>query len=528
MQPIGDGLSLIAYRNVLDSARAKLQETWDARARTLKGKEGGLFQLYADIGAGIEAGFSNIGDRMSIARIASYDAELARVTAIKAERAAAIAGLAAEINGLWEELGFVAADDAEKSISRGEFDSLGWSTHVIARLRGKIDALLAEKAAREERIMVMGQAITALWKRLATPEEEQTAFLEAHAGIGDDVIAAVSGEPCRSGCFHQGTQLTHLPLAPSKSPQCEKYLAIKQSEFAVRLVELIATARATIESLWKEMRLTSSERASAFPPFFAAEGTFADDLFLAHEAYIARATATLEDMRPILRGIEKRESLLADKVEYEGIIADPHRLVKGSSSARLLEEKLERRVKKELPAFNKRLHQMISEFEMARGGASFTIDGVRFLDVLDEQEAVEAKAAKDARALREARQRGEEPAVTSAVVTAAAAAAAAEKSRATSNPRTSSATNAAKHVAAKIPKKHDGENGAIDGADSGGHKAIVAPLGVASGVTNKAPTKTLGKATGKSAAIAPPPAPQPFTACSLEAAESAVRILQNL
>lgn len=138
---------------------------------------------------------------MSIARIASYDAELARVTAIKAERAAVIAGLAAEINGLWEELGFVAADDAEKSISRGEFDSLGWSTHVIARLRGKIDALLAEKAAREERIMVMGQAITALWKRLATPEEEQTAFLEAHAGIGDDVIAAVSGEPCSGGCF---------------------------------------------------------------------------------------------------------------------------------------------------------------------------------------------------------------------------------------------------------------------------------------------------------------------------------------
>lgn len=145
------------------------------------------------MGAGIEPAFAGVGDRVSSARVAAYDTEIARVRTLKAERAAAIAAKAAEIAGLWDELGFAAADDTEACIARGTLDSLGWAPAVGALLEAKAQALVAEKAAREERIMVMGQSITALWKRLATPEDEQTAFLEAHAGIGDDVIAAVRG-----------------------------------------------------------------------------------------------------------------------------------------------------------------------------------------------------------------------------------------------------------------------------------------------------------------------------------------------
>lgn len=189
------GLTLIAFRDALDSARAGLQTAWDARARTLRERESTLFQLYSDIGAGIEANFAATGDRISAARVSAYDAEITRVRAIKSERAAAIKAKAAEIVGLWEELGFTASDDTEQCIARGMLDSLGWAPAVGARLAQKAEVLLAEKAAREERIMIMGQSITALWKRLATPEEEQTAFLEAHAGIGDDVIAAVRAAP---------------------------------------------------------------------------------------------------------------------------------------------------------------------------------------------------------------------------------------------------------------------------------------------------------------------------------------------
>jgi len=160
--------------------------------------------------------------------------------------------------------------------------------------------------------------------------------------------------------------------------------------------------------MWKELRLSNAEeRALAFPGFFIPASAFSDDLFLSHEAYAASLAATVEEATPVLKAIEKREALLADKIEYEGIIADPHRLIKGSSSARLREEKLERRVKKELPAFNKKLRAMCQEYETAHGGVPFKVNGTRFVDILDAEEAAETKSRGDARAIREARQKGE-------------------------------------------------------------------------------------------------------------------------
>lgn len=70
---------------------------------------------------------------------------------------------------------------------------LGWSQSLVDALQGKIEGLGVEKAGREERIARIGGEITSLWKRLATPEDEQTQFLEAHAGLGDATIEAVRG-----------------------------------------------------------------------------------------------------------------------------------------------------------------------------------------------------------------------------------------------------------------------------------------------------------------------------------------------
>jgi hypothetical protein len=246
-------------------------------------------------------------------------------------------------------------------------------------LQSKAAGLTAEKAVREERIMVIGQQITALWKRLSTSEEEQTAFLESHAGIGDDVIAA-----------------------------CEDYLATKQGEFAARLVDLIGGARATISGLWAELRWGGeAQTGAAFPLFSAGADAFTDDLFLAHEAYIATATAALEEARPLLKHVEKREAILGERAEYEALMADPQRLlIKGSSAARLREEKLERRVKKELPAVTKRLRQQCVEWEAAHGGTPFIVDGARYIDVIDAEDVAEAKAKDEARHRRENRAAG--------------------------------------------------------------------------------------------------------------------------
>ena len=362
----------------LEALRAATQETWDARHAALKAHEATLAGLCADVGSPVAANFAAIGDKISVARIAAFGAEVARVAAVKAERHAAVAALCTETNALWAELGASSSaaaaprDETDARVARGDVAALGWTTDVIALLTQRCGALQAEKAAREERIMVIGQHITALWKRLATPETEQTAFLERHAGIGDDVIEA-----------------------------CEAYLATKRAEFEARLVDLVAQARATISGLWDELRLGALQREEAFAGFFTPPSGFSDDLFASHEAYIIAAGAQLEEARPILRAIEKRTAILGERAEYEALMADPQRLLaKGSSSARLREEKLERRVKKELPAVTKKLRAQVAEWEAAHGGQPLTIDGMRYIATLDAEEAADVQAAKEARANR--------------------------------------------------------------------------------------------------------------------------------
>lgn len=462
LQPARNGKALLPYVAQLEAKRAATQETWDARHAALKEHEASLRALSADVGAPVREAFAAIGDRISTARVAAFAAEVEAVAALKAERAAAVSALCTEIGALWAELGASSGaaaaprDETDACVARGG-EGLGWTTGAIAELQRRCGALQAEKAAREERIMVIGQQITALWKRLATPEAEQTAFLERHAGIGDDVIEA-----------------------------CEAYLATKKAEFAARLVDLVAQARASISALWDELRLGAQQREEAFADFFTPPAGFSDDLFAAHEAYIVTASAQLEEARPILRAIEKRTAILGERAEYEALMADPQRLLaKGSSSARLREEKLERRVKKELPAVTKKLRAQVLEWEAAHGGAPLTIDGTRYIAVLDSEEAADAQAAKEARANRhkggDAADGGADSAAAGAPAPAAPPTAQASRSTSAPSQRMSvifaktGAGAAAPPAAAARPKQPVGMKKTSVPASLGATSAAVAP-----------------------------------------------------
>jgi hypothetical protein len=66
----------------------------------------------------------------------------------------------------------------------------------------------------------------------------------------------------------------------------------------------------------------------------ACADQYTDELFASHEAYVAELRSEVEELKPLLRLVEKRDELKADKAEYETIISDPSRLlVKGSSAA---------------------------------------------------------------------------------------------------------------------------------------------------------------------------------------------------
>lgn len=96
----------------------------------------------------------------------------------------------------------------------------------------------------------------------------------------------------------------------------------------------MAGVRASVAAVWDSMRAGPAQRAAMFPGFHAPAAEFTAELFEAHEAYLAAATAQAGGMGELLKAVEKRAALLADKAEYEAIISNPDRLLaKGSSAA---------------------------------------------------------------------------------------------------------------------------------------------------------------------------------------------------
>lgn len=315
---------ILAYAEFPGPVRSQV---WDQRYTELRSLEKALFKLYEDIASEPEVSdmaqatlcchalltrsflqhaFATIGDMMSFGRISQYQAETARVEAVKAGRASTIATLCQEISDMWRELAVAPSDDFDQAIVTG-CEGLGWGLNVIASLNSRKADLLAEKEAREAKVMALGEAITSLWKRLMTPVELQTQFLDANSGISDEVVAA-----------------------------CEAYLAQLQAEFSSKLTSLIGHARSTLHGLWDELRVGGEEaRRADFPPAFLAQAgegemplegataEFTDDLYQAHEDHIRALTLLLEERRPILSDIGRREAMLADKAEYEAIISDP-------------------------------------------------------------------------------------------------------------------------------------------------------------------------------------------------------------
>jgi hypothetical protein len=142
---------------------------------------------------------------------------------------------------------------------------------------------LRTQDSREARITELGTQLTHYWHRLNTPEEEQRAFLEQHAGISDAIFEVV-----RARCIHEnshdyaymeagarGSMAYVCALTPASvlsllnpSPlQVEAAIARMRDEFTSRLTELVAKARTAISAAWDEMRAGPQQRAEMFPAF---------------------------------------------------------------------------------------------------------------------------------------------------------------------------------------------------------------------------------------------------------------------
>jgi protein regulator of cytokinesis 1 len=212
---------------------------------------------------------------------------------------------------------------------------IGIGKDVLDRLTSRIAELNGEKRRRRNKLGEMGTAIASLWSLLRVPPDEQRAFTESIRGLGMDTLEKGEIELSR---LHE----------------------LK----AVMIGKLIREQRRTIEELWESTNATDAEMASFYEYICVNdEDKLTDELLAKHEQYVGALNAKLEKMQPILDLIERREAIIEERVELDLLQKDPDRLKGRNASKQLLkEEKMMRRVQKELPKITEHLERKLKEW----------------------------------------------------------------------------------------------------------------------------------------------------------------------
>lgn len=251
-------------------------------------------------------------------------------------------------------------DGSIKIISKFETDDCtGISAGTLQALTDRVRELHSEKRRRKSKLTEMGEIIGELWEKLHVPKEEQNAFAQSIDGLGLDTLEKGEKEIAR-------------------------LYALKE----VMMGRLIVEARKKIEDLWDQTNATDEQKAGFHGMHVHDESLLNDELLSQHEGYIQSLEKKLEQMRPLLEVIEKREAIIQERMQYEEFLKDPTRLQqRGSALTRQLmkEEKMSRRIKKDLPKYTDHLNKKLRDWASAHGEA-FLYKGQDYLSLMKEQE----------------------------------------------------------------------------------------------------------------------------------------------
>lgn len=229
-------------------------------------------------------------------------------------------------------------DASNKYTITNPFESstcIGIGNSALDRLTSRIAELNGEKRRRRAKLAEMGSAISSLWTMLRVTADEQRAFTMSIRGLGLDTI--------RKG---------------------EAEIARLDEIKGVMIGKLVKEQRAIIEDLWNKTNLSANERAS-FDIFFQIQDDdqLTSDILRKHEDYAASLKDKLHKMQPILNLITKREAILEERTELELLQKDPDRLKgRGATKQLMKEEKMSRRVTKELPKITSILEETLRQW----------------------------------------------------------------------------------------------------------------------------------------------------------------------
>ena len=128
--------------------------------------------------------------------------------------------------------------------------------------------------------------------------------------------------------------------------------------------------RAEIAPIWDELEVdTDEQRQCEFPLYFVPVDELEDTSVDSHEAYLNELKARVDELRPLLQKIAKREAIVLERIELEHIQLNPERLTARGPQARQerkREEGMTTRVKN-LEKITKEILGMISTWEDKHG-----------------------------------------------------------------------------------------------------------------------------------------------------------------
>ncbi|KAF7505552.1 hypothetical protein GJ744_000632 [Endocarpon pusillum] len=297
--------------------------------------------------------------------VTTLDEEFTRVYDEYNRRVQMVQSTSEEIIRLYSDLGIPQAqtDSAIVKHYRDSPEQLGLHQADLDRLRSKHEKLIEEKRSREKRIKELKSSVEGLWNRLGVEESDRRAFLASNRGCGLRTVNEFEDELSRLNELKR--QNLHL---------------------------FVEDARVRLQELWDALYFSEEEMLDFTPAF---SDVYSDALLSAHEAEIERLQALQQQRAPILAVIEKHRSLINDRETLAASANDASRLMgrgtkgeKRDPTRLLREEKMRKRIAKELPKVTAELQRTLENYE-DEYGRPFLVHGERYLDELA---AAEAKA----------------------------------------------------------------------------------------------------------------------------------------
>lgn len=297
------------------------------------------------------------------------DAEFTRVYDEYTRRIASVQSLGDNIIQLWAELGTPQAQQEGAIVKyyREAPEQLGLHAEDIKRLQSKKDRLAEEKRGREKKLLSLKAAVEALWTKLGIDEAETKAFGNANRGCGLRQINEFEDELARLNEMKR--QNLHL---------------------------FVEDSRVQLQALWDALYFSEDEMLEFTPAF---SDVYSDALLEAHEREIARLESLREQRAPVLALVDRHKSLIKERDELSASSQDASRLMlrgqkgeKRDPGKLLREEKMRKRIAKELPKVAADVRKYLEQWE-DEYGRPFLVFGERYLDECDDSGSRKAAPA---------------------------------------------------------------------------------------------------------------------------------------